>query len=262
MPALILMYHDLADSLFGVAPAHQPYVLAPAVFRWQMKFAAESALACVTATDWVASGLESSRALVITFDDGHVSNHNLAFPILLELGLKATFFITAGRIGAGQTMNWQQIRAIHAAGMEIGSHTLTHRPPSTLNDKELRYELIESRRVLEDGLGAPVTAISSPTGFFNSRMCLIARESGYQALCFGRAALAADHGDPFSLPRIAIKRSTAEDLFKRFLGFDRAAIQSLRLRQSMLEFARQTLGVERYLQIRRMLMKKSHAGQA
>ena len=147
----------------------------------------------VSVAGWCAAPRQP-RAIVLTFDDGHVSNYESALPVLVEHGLTATFFITAGRIGDGTTMTWRQIRALHAAGMEIGSHTVTHRPPSTLDDKALRYELCESRRMLEDGLGAPVVSISSPTGFFNPRMRLIAREAGYQALCFGLAGLASDNG--------------------------------------------------------------------
>jgi peptidoglycan/xylan/chitin deacetylase (PgdA/CDA1 family) len=256
MPALILMYHDLAESTSGVDPAHRPYVLAPGVFRAQMQSAAESSLVCSSVTDWVAAAHKPTQALVITFDDGHVSNYEIALPILLECRLRATFFITAGRIGNGDTMNWTQIRALHSAGMEIGSHTLTHRPPATLDDSELRYELSESRRILEDGLGAPVTSISSPTGFFNPRMRAIAREAGYRALCFGRAGLALANDDPFSLKRIAMKRTTAEDQFRALLAFDRKTICKVRARQWLLERARSLLGVEKYIRIRRTLMNK------
>jgi peptidoglycan/xylan/chitin deacetylase (PgdA/CDA1 family) len=256
MPALILMYHDLAESVTDVAPGHRPYVLAPAVFRRQMEHAAGSELQSLTVRDWCAKGTPG-RALVVTFDDGHVSNHALTLPILVECGLRATFFITAGSVGEGDTMNWTEIRELHRAGMEIGSHTLTHRPPTTLSDRELRYELSESRRVLEDGLGAPVTSISSPTGFFNPRMRDIAREVGYQALCFGRAGLARKNGDPFSLNRIAVKRGLNDQQFQAMLAFDRVTLWSMRSRQWIRENVRGHMGVEYYLRLRRLLLRNS-----
>jgi peptidoglycan/xylan/chitin deacetylase (PgdA/CDA1 family) len=152
-------------------------------------------------------------------------------------------------------MNWNQIRTLHAAGMEIGSHTLTHRPPSTLDDKALRYELLASRRILEDGLGAPVTSISSPTGFFNPRMRMIAREVGYRGLCFGQVGLAADGGDPFSLKRVAVKRAMRTDQFNALLRFDAVTIRRLRLQQVMRDSARKMLGPSPYLRIREMLIQ-------
>ena len=207
----------------------------------------------LTVAQWCASP-RRQRAIVLTFDDGHVSNYDRALPMLLEYQLKATFFITAGHIGTGETMSWEQIRALHAAGMEIGSHTVTHRPPSTLDDKDLRYELFESRRILEDGLGAPVTSISSPTGFFNARMRDIAQEAGYRALCIGRVGLAADDGDPFTLNRVAIKRTMSQPQFEALLRYDRVAIGSLRSKQWARDVARSIVGPAGYLRLRKVLM--------
>jgi peptidoglycan/xylan/chitin deacetylase (PgdA/CDA1 family) len=192
--------------------------------------------------------------MVITFDDGHVSNHELALPILLEHGLKATFFVTAGAVGKSGTMGWEQIRSLHNAGMEIGSHTLTHRPPATLSDDELRYELRESRRILENGLGAPVTSISSPTGFFNPRMRAIARETGYRSLSFGQIGLACESGDPFSLNRVVVKCTTSQSEFEALLRFDQRTIGRLRQKQRVRSFARKALGVRTYLRVRRLLI--------
>src|SRR5262245_6332164 len=253
MPALILMYHDLAADPTAIAREHRPYVLEPAVFRRQMAAVVAADLPALSVAQWCALS-RPPRAVVLTFDDGHVSNYTLTLPILAEHHLTATFFVTAGVIGQGETMDWRQIRALHAAGMEIGSHTLTHRPPSTLSDDELRYELYTSRRVLEDGLGAPVTSISSPTSFFNPRMRAIAHEVGYQALCFGQIGLVPDRGDPFSLKRVAVKYTTLHAEFESLLRFDRRTLRRLRLRQWMRSSARQILGPNAYLQVRRLLI--------
>lgn len=254
MPALILMYHDLAAEFQPVAPEHRPYVLNPLAFRSQLESVVQSSLKVLTIAEW-CSQLKSARGLVLTFDDGNISNHDVALPILREFGFKATFFITVGQIGMGNTMDWSQIRALYAAGMEIGSHTLTHRPPSTLDDKELRYELSESRRILEDGLGAPITSISSPTGFFDTRMSQIARDVGYRALCIGRVGLAPDDGDPYSLNRVAVKRTLSHHRFERLLTFNPVTISMMRSRQRLREIARFTLGLNRYLKIRRAVFQ-------
>ena len=254
MPALILMYHDLSDEPQSMPPEHRPYVLSPSTFERQLESIANSELQVLTVSE-LSSALKLSHALALTFDDGHVSNHQTALPILKAFGFKAAFFITAGRIGVGDTMNWSEIRDLHAAGMEIGSHTLTHRAPSTLNDKELRYELLESRRILEDGLGAPVTSISSPTGFYNARMRDIAKEVGYRALCIGRVGLTATGTDPYSLNRIAVKASLNNNIFDALLKFDRKAIGRMRVQQWLRERARESLGPAAYLGMRQFIMR-------
>jgi peptidoglycan/xylan/chitin deacetylase (PgdA/CDA1 family) len=255
MLALILMYHDLSKDPTHVPAGHRPYVLDTSTFRRQMNSVTASRLPTLTVAQWYSAS-HPPRSLILTFDDGHISNHDVALPILLEHQLMATFFITVGRIGTGETMDWKRIRALHAAGMEIGSHTLTHRPPSTLSDDQLRYELLESRRILEDGLGAPVTSVSSPTGFFNPRMRSIALEAGYRALCFGQVGLAADDGDPLSLNRVAVKRAMTQDQFDALLRFDRGMIRRLRLRQLVRDLARKTLGPNAYLRVRGILARQ------
>jgi peptidoglycan/xylan/chitin deacetylase (PgdA/CDA1 family) len=248
----MLMYHDLSDNPAGVAPEHRPYVLDTLVFCRQLDAVMSSGLAALTVAQWGTLS-HPPQALVLTFDDGHVSNHDIALPLLQERQLKATFFITAGRIGTGATMDWQQLRALHAAGMEIGSHTLTHRPPSTLNDAELRHELLASKRLLEDGLGTPVTSISSPTGFFNPRMSVIAQEVGYRALCYSQIGLVADHGQAFSLNRVAVKSTMHQNEFAALLRFDDRMLRRLRRQQLVRDVARKTLGVNAYLRLRRLL---------
>lgn len=254
MASLILMYHDLANDIASVPAGHQPYVLEPKVFRHQIAALARHHVPVVTVAQ-LSGGYRAKRAIALTFDDGHISNHDLAVPICSEYGFKATFFITAGFIGSGTTMNWDQIRALHAAGMEIGSHTMTHRPPSALTDDELRYELRTSRDVLENGLGAPVTSLSSPTGFFNPRMRVIAREAGYRALCFGRIGLVSENSDSFSLNRIAVKRTMSYKEFEALLRFDRFVIRRLRLSQLVRDLARKTLGPRFYLPLRQLLLR-------
>src|SRR6476660_2146259 len=127
MPALILMYHDLAQDVRKVTPRHRPYVLEPSGFSAQMQAVAALGVPVPGVTQWCTSP-RPPRAVLLTFDDGHISNHDTALPVLLEHQLKATFFVVAGHIATAETMSWRQIRALHAAGMEIGSHTLTHRP--------------------------------------------------------------------------------------------------------------------------------------
>jgi peptidoglycan/xylan/chitin deacetylase (PgdA/CDA1 family) len=139
--------------------------------------------------------------------------------------------------------------------MEIGSHTLTHRPSPTLTDEELRYELTESRRILEDGLGAAVTSISSPTGFFDKRMSQVAREVGYSALCIGRVGLVPDAGDPYSLNRVAVKRTLTHERFKKLLSFDPLTLLAMRSQQRLRDIAKNTVGVSGYLKIRRAIFE-------
>lgn len=131
---------------------------------------------------------------VLTFDDGFENFYSIALPILESNGIKATVFPIAGFIGKASQwdvlprqlhMNAAQIREVAGRGHEIGSHTLTHPNLTFLNDPDLVMELRDSKRLLEDLTGKPVTSLSFPFGCWNARIWRKALELGYtQATCY------------------------------------------------------------------------------
>ena len=258
LPVPVLMYHDLADRLDQVPAAHRPYVVSTDAFRGQMRLLKEATLGG-TRLDAVLgpppASVSRGRICVITFDDGHESNYTHALPLLQEVGLRATFFVTVGRIGQTPYMSWEQINALDSAGMEIGSHSMTHRPPASLTRSELYGEMDDSKRLLEDRLGRSVVSASSPTGFFNPQMVSVVRDIGYRALCIGRIALWKDPHDCFRIPRIPVKIQTGQEEFRRMLLGDPMLLLMLRGRQVVRNSLKAALGVEAYLRFRRTLLR-------
>jgi peptidoglycan/xylan/chitin deacetylase (PgdA/CDA1 family) len=63
-------------------------------------------------------------------------------------------------------MNADQIRALHAAGWEIGSHGLSHRD-LTIHPERQESEILQSRRRLEALLGVPVSSFAYPFGAYD-----------------------------------------------------------------------------------------------
>jgi hypothetical protein len=116
----------------------------------------------------------------LTFDDGHRSNHDLALPALQRHRLEARFFITTGWTGIrAEYMDWPEIRALHAAGHEIGAHGWTHTLLTHCTPAQLKHELVDARLSLEDGIGHPVTSMSLPGGRSNRRVLDACWNAGY-----------------------------------------------------------------------------------
>lgn len=116
----------------------------------------------------------------ITFDDGHVSNHQYALPLLQSRGLQARFFITVGWTGQKPGyMGWPELRSLHDAGHHIGAHGWTHTLLTHCSSKDLQLELVDARRALEDKLGTSITTMSLPGGRFNRRVLAACQEAGY-----------------------------------------------------------------------------------
>lgn len=121
-------------------------------------------------------------------------------------------------------MTWDQVRALRAAGMGVGSHTHRHRVLNTLPPAELERELRHSRAVLEERLGEPVTTIAYPVGRSIRTLASVRKAvaaAGYE-LGFtttpGTNRLG-NGGDSYDLRRLAIERGMPAGLAQVFLSF-------------------------------------------
>jgi len=116
----------------------------------------------------------------VTFDDGHISNFEIAAPILQSRDLTAQFFITVGWTGKRPSyMGWPELRSLHKAGHSIGAHGWTHTLLTHCDEKNLTTELDSARLTLEDKLGTSITTMSLPGGRFNRRVLAACTEAGY-----------------------------------------------------------------------------------
>ncbi len=136
------------------------------------------------------SDTNSSRSVALIFDDGFENFYLNALPLFDCYTMKATIFPVAGSLDScslwdtykpQKQLTKKQVNLLADAGHEIGSHTLSHPDLVLLSDKELYRELSESKKILEDCTGRPVTSLSFPFGSWNARVWSCAQECGYIA---------------------------------------------------------------------------------
>ena len=77
-------------------------------------------------------------------------------------------------------ITWDQVREMSQAGIELGSHTVTHPILPNVDDEQLRHELVDSKNKLEHELGRPVTLFCYPNGSYDERVEAAVREAGYK----------------------------------------------------------------------------------
>lgn len=204
----ILAYHSLDPARFPGKLA-----IAPGLFRDQMRWIGESRCRVIGLEACALAGWKEGlweRKAAITFDDGYADNYHSVFPVLKEHGFPATFFVTAGDVGKPGFMAWEMLREMAASpGIEIGSHTLEHKPLTDIPEKEAWNSLVASKKILEDKLGREIRAIAYPCGSFNETVLKMVRGAGYAYGC------AASHvrdrrltGNPYLLRRIKISSSS------------------------------------------------------
>lgn len=117
--------------------------------------------------------------LIITVDDGNLSDVQVALPALLDRGVKAHFFICAGRLGRPGFLADADVRSLKAAGMTVGSHGMHHRRWSALAASELREEIEGAKLRLEDTVQAPVDTVAVPFGEYNRRVLMAVRRARF-----------------------------------------------------------------------------------
>lgn len=193
----------------------------------------------------------SPERVILTFDDGHKSNHSLALPELAAAGAVATFYVIAGKVDRdAEYMTSGQLRDLVRHGMSIGSHTLTHPFLPHLDRAGIVRELLDSKRLLEEMVGVSVLDLALPGGHGSRAVLEIARECGYRSVATCRVGAFRAGDDPFLLPRIEIRRGLSID------GF-RATFRASKVRQlQLLEFGksclRRSVGLSNYTRLRRL----------
>ncbi|WP_233842624.1 polysaccharide deacetylase family protein [Dyella sp. 2HG41-7] len=253
----------------------------------------------------VAAAINSGAALppdavAITFDDGYDDNYRIAYPILRELNIPATFFVSTGHIDTGKPygydwlvhmilltnaprlvlpeidmdvpmprdrelrrslagtvlknmksidamaqeamigrlehewnmpsnvrpddcrpMTWNQVREMHAAGFEIGSHGVYHRMLAKLQHDLMVDEIRQSKATLDRELDAPATLMSYPVGgdrAFDDAVMNATRDAGFDlAVCYicGTNPRAASHR--YALRRLPVERMMSPGWFAAML---------------------------------------------
>ncbi|MDH3728045.1 MAG: polysaccharide deacetylase family protein [Myxococcales bacterium] len=124
---------------------------------------------------------ENERVL-ITFDDGNLSDFEICLPALVDRGINGIFFIIAGRIGKPGYLGRDQIRALVNAGMQIGSHGMEHRPWRRMDQATMHHEIVDAKETLEEVVGRPIVKAACPFGAYDRRSLSRLREVGMQTV--------------------------------------------------------------------------------
>ena len=102
-------------------------------------------------------------------------------------------------------MTSEQVRGLHAAGMEIGAHTVTHPILAEIPLGRARHEMDASRVRLEEITGAPVRLFAYPNGSprrdYHAEHAALARELGFDAAVSVAWGAARAGDDLYQIPR-------------------------------------------------------------
>lgn len=210
----VLFYHRVADS------QPNPWTIGRQAFAAQMRWLARyyDLISLSEAQARIASGFNARPAACITFDDGYAENCDFALPLLTELGIPATYFVSTDFMLTGRPFphdeaaaaplppnTTEQIIEWSRRGMEIGAHTRSHADLGSSTEPEfLADEIVGSKRDLEGLLGREVRYFACPYGLHKNMTpaafatCYAA---GFAGVCSAYGGFNFPGDDPFHIQR-------------------------------------------------------------
>jgi peptidoglycan/xylan/chitin deacetylase (PgdA/CDA1 family) len=196
----------------------------------------------------------NSQPVVLTFDDGFHDFYTSAFPLLQEFGFAATMYLPTAFIGnthrqftpapgrgkgSGrmvsstpdsqlstdrECLTWNEVREMHAAGIEFGSHTVNHPELVNLPWPEIESEIRNSKSEIENRLGVPCTTFAYPYAFPQTRRNFVIRlkdllvTTGYETCVTTQIGRHRPDKDPLQIRRLPVNSDDDEKLFLAKLG--------------------------------------------
>jgi peptidoglycan/xylan/chitin deacetylase (PgdA/CDA1 family) len=218
-PVPILEYHAIQPPVSGSA---YPQLFVPqADFVDQMKWLDEHGYEGVTLDQvenaWFKGGELPPKPVVLTFDDGYLSQYVAAFPALEHFHWPGVLNL----VTKGADLPDDDVKKMLDAnpGWELASHTVHHLDLTTLDASQLHEEVANSRKILQDRFGVPVNNFCYPSGKYDNTVIAALKAAGYRGATSEVPGLATS-AHPYVLNRIEI---TLDDGLNGFVSKLKAA---------------------------------------
>ncbi len=182
----ILVYHIVRPSYPSDDAAVRALALTPQTFDAEMSYLQTAGYHVVRFSDlenYFENGAPlPSNPVIISFDDGWGDQFAYAFPLLKKHHYPATFFVFTNAVGRRGFLSWNELRALVAAGMTIGSHSESHPFLTRISDPAALWNEIDgSKQILEQRLGISINEFAYPFGAYDPAVVAMIRKAGYRS---------------------------------------------------------------------------------
>lgn len=204
----VLMYHHISED----ASKWDSTCISPEKFREEMLYLKVLGYNTIHFSDYIQYSEQGKslpdNPIIVTFDDGYLSNYIYAYPVLKKYDMKATIFVIGWSVGRKlnkdsntsitEHFTWEQAREMYQSGLvEIQSHTYDlHNPSDGINyglgvakldkETELQYrtrlgtDLEKLEKLIHQNLGSEIYVFSYPYGNYNEYAKKVLKDRGYK----------------------------------------------------------------------------------
>lgn len=198
--------------------------MAPDEFAAQMNGLAQAGFHPVTLDQvqayWKRGTPLPDRPIVLSFDNGYISQYTKALPVLNGLHWHGIENLQLSGLPPSQGgLNDAQIKGLVAAGWELDTQGYSHADLITLHGQQLQHEVADARRTIQDRYHVPVNWFCYPSGHYDSNVVDTVRQAGYVGSTTVVSGWANPNEDAYRLPRIrALGGTSPQDLLRIIAG--------------------------------------------
>jgi len=180
----ILMYHYV--EVPSATTTLKGLYLDPVIFDKQLQELKTNNYTTLFASELANSILSETKLsgnnIVLTFDDGYEDFYTKVWPVLKKYNYKATVYVIINKLDISGYLTREQVKELAASNLvEIGSHTFNHPDLRSLKNKDAKFEIQASKKILEQISGRPVLTFAYPFGYYKKEFFALASEVGYKA---------------------------------------------------------------------------------
>lgn len=207
----ILMYHHIALPPPDADAVRRDLSLPPEAFEQQLQYLVEEGYTSLALSDLLhhlARGAPlPDKPIILTFDDGYRDAYAEALPLLQEYGMIGTVFLITGFIDEenAEYLSWTQVKEMHRAGMQFGSHSYSHPDLRGQSVEYLVWQILGSKEAIEERIQEPVRFFSYPSGRYDPLVVHILHSAHYWGAVITSQGMEQSSERPFELRRIRVR---------------------------------------------------------
>jgi poly-beta-1,6-N-acetyl-D-glucosamine N-deacetylase len=214
----VLLYHRFDENSFPTTTTSS------AQFEQHMAYLKSHGYT-VLSLDQLAECVEGRRpvpekGVVITIDDGFISEYNNAVPILRKYGYPFCIFVFTHAIGFKNYMSWGQLMQLESWGGEVGCHTFSHPRLINLPEKGIEQEIMGSKATMEKNLGHKVKYFAYPYGQYDDTVRAVAKRAGFRLMLSSDPGSVGEGAEFDRTPRQAVvgAEMSLDDFVKKLMN--------------------------------------------
>lgn len=204
--ASVFVYHRFGEARY---PSTN---IAIDVFEQQLDYLKQNNYHVLTlgeVVETIAAGQPlPERCVALTVDDSYKSFMTAAMPLLRRYGYRATLFVNTDSVGGNSYLNWDELRTLHAEGVEIGNHSASH-PYFVSHEQQhpqdwlawAESDVKKAQQAFKRELGIAPQLFAYPYGEYSPALMTLMADVGFSAAVAQQSGVITSRGSRYQLPR-------------------------------------------------------------